>query len=115
MFNWFFKLFKKKESFNICRRKHKIYEYIYFTRDMEDEIEQFIGTEYDYDFLETGVLIWEEPSCRALSKNILDCKHFPYNTYIIREKIKLNNKAIHYYNFYNYSEKQFNREFKKKL
>lgn len=113
MFNWFLKLFKKKMKFGLCRRKRKIYEFMYFTKDKEKELEQFIGTEYDYDFLETGVLIWEEPSKEILQKNRVCCRHFPYNTYIVREKLKNSNKNIIFYNFYNYSKKQFLKEFKK--
>ena len=88
MLNKFLSIFKKEKDQNvgICREKSKdIYEFYKFTKDTKDGIEDFIGHNFDFDFNDTGVLIWLD-----CSKNIYFKSYYiPYNTYILKREAEL--------------------------
>lgn len=85
MFKYIFNLFLRKNKRSIigyCQEKKLTkYKYFKFTKNTKNDLEAFIGDSYDYDFTNTGVVIWDE---RINHYTFFKSYCFPYNSYILR-------------------------------
>ena len=80
-------LFRLKLDRNkgICREiPKKKMSFIYFTEKNKEEIEEFLTDRYDFDFTETGIIVWDEDCFSRIG--IIRSFFFPYNVYILKDK-----------------------------
>ena len=90
-----------------CRYKSPLFNFIYFTEEEREKIEEFFGEYYDYDFTDYGVIVWEDPGNNRFSAPLwLFPKTFKYNTYIVRESTNLG-----FFSFNTYSKNEFETKF----
>ena len=59
---------------------------MYFTEKDKEKIEKFLGDQYDFDFTENGVIVWDEESVEKFG--IIRSFYFPYNSYILNDDEK---------------------------
>lgn len=85
----FSNLFKCKfnKTSGICKEisKRNVY-FMYFTEKDKEKIEKFLGEQYDFDFTENGVIVWDEDSVEKFG--IIRSFYFPYNSYILNDNEK---------------------------
>lgn len=106
MFKRFYHWFIGRPNIQKCRRRAPVLDFIYFTNTDREKIEAFLGENYDYDFTDYGVMVWEDPICLNNVAWRLTPRYFQYNTYIVREI-----SADGYYGFAWYSKKDFDEKY----
>lgn len=82
---FFTNLFRPKPdiTMGICREvpKEKMH-FIYFTKENKEKIEEFLGDGYDFDFTESGIIVWDEETFKKVG--LIRSFYFPYNMYILK-------------------------------
>lgn len=106
MFKGFFKKLFKSTPVRKCRLKTPKLDFIYFTNKDNENLEQFFGETYDYDFTDYGVMVWEDPFCLNNISWRLCPRYFQYNTYIVKEIVD-----DEYFIFKSYSRKDFENKY----
>lgn len=106
MFKQFFKKLFKKTSIKKCRLRTPKLDYIYFTNKDNERLEEFFGEDYDYDFADYGVMVWEEQFYLNHIAWRLCPRYFQYNTYIVKEVTEDG-----YFIFKGYSKKDFENKY----